>query len=103
MKRKKNKGKSLAMSLAVAVVIVLILLFYIWHQVESIRLGYDINRLESRLEALQEEIATLEAERAELLSPENVETIAREELGFTEIRDSQIVASDSPGRGNRRP
>jgi cell division protein FtsL len=98
MKRKKNKGKGLAISLTAAVVVVLILLFYIWHQVESIRLGYDVNRLEAQLQALQEEIAALEAEKAELLSPENVEMIARKKLGFTQIRDGQIIEPASQGR-----
>lgn len=101
MKRKKNKGKGLAISLTAAVVVVLILLFYIWHQVESIRLGYDVNRLEAQLQALQEEIAALEAEKAELLSPENVEIIARKKLGFTQIRDDQIVEPASQGRGTK--
>ncbi len=103
MKRKKNKGKSLAISLAAAVIVVLILLFYVWHQVESIRLGYDINRLEAQLEALREEIAALEAEKAELLSPEHVEMIAREKLGFIQIREDQIVEPTSRGRGTKRP
>jgi len=90
MVRQKFKARDIALGLLAVAVVVTILMFYIWHQVESIRLGYSTLELESELHLLSEEISSLEAQRASLLSPERVERIAREKLGYIKVRDEQI-------------
>ncbi len=94
MVRHKFKARDIALGLLAAVVVVTILMFYIWHQVESIRLGYLILELDSELNQLTEEISALEAQRAALLSPELVEKIAKEKLGYIRVKDEQIRAQD---------
>ena len=94
MVRRKFKGKDIAIGVGATAVVVLILMFYIWHQVESTRLGYRIHALESELKSLQEEIGALEVQKERLLSPEKVDKIAKEELGFTEIESDRLVVSE---------
>lgn len=103
MVRSRFTGKDIAIGISVAAVVVLILLFYIWHQAESIRLGYRIQELERELQRITEEIAGLEAEKTRLLAPDRVARIAKEELGFTEIREDQIVPSSKKSNGDGRP
>ena len=102
MVRRKVKARDIALGLVAAAVVVLILMFYIWHQVESIRLGYRILELESELQTLELEMDTLEARRAGLLAPDLVERIAREELGYTEVSADRIIMwEDQPARRDR--
>jgi len=103
MVRQKFKARDIALSLLAAAVVGTILMFYIWHQVESIRLGYSILELESELNLLTEEISALEAQRASLLSPERVERIAMEKLGYIWIRDEQIRERDGKTTRIDRP
>jgi cell division protein FtsL len=103
MVRRKFSGKDIAIGISAVVVVVLILMFYIWHQAESVRLGYRTQELERELQGIREEIAALEAEKTRQLSPERVEKIAREKLGFTEVRDDQIVPSSKKSTGNEGP
>jgi cell division protein FtsL len=102
MVRRKFKARDIALGLVAAAVVVLILMFYIWHQVESIRLGYRILELESELQTLEQEIDTLETRRAGLLAPDRVERIAREELGYTKVSADRIIKrEDRPVRRDR--
>ena len=103
MVRRKFKGKDIAIGVGATAVVVLILMFYIWHQVESTRLGYRIHALESELKTLQEEIAALETLKASLLSPEEVEKIAKERLGFTDINPDRLVVSEKKSAQKEQP
>ena len=76
------------------VVIISILTFYIWHQTEAVRLGYEINRLEEKLQKLQIEVEELEAVKSSLLSLEKVEKIAKEKLKMIDTTEDQIVYED---------
>lgn len=71
--------------------IISILTFYIWHQVEAVRLGYEINRLEEKVQKLQIEVEELEAEKSARLSLEEVERIAKEKLKMVETKESQKI------------
>lgn len=71
--------------------IISILTFYIWHQVEAVRLGYEINRLEEKVQNLQIEVEELEAEKSARLSLEEVERIAKEKLKMVETKESQKI------------
>ena len=68
MVRKKLNKKELAAGGLACLMIILILTFYLWHITENVRLGYDIGRGESQLQALQNEINKLETKKAALLS-----------------------------------
>jgi cell division protein FtsL len=103
MVRQKLKARGIVLGVFTAAVVVLILMFYIWHQVESIRLGYRVLELESELETLEQEIDTLEARRAGLLAPDRVSKIAREELGYIQVRDDQIVRREDRTIRRDRP
>ena len=74
--------------------IISILTFYIWHQTEAVRLGYEINRLEEKLQKLQIEVEELEAVKSSLLSLEKVEKIAKEKLKMIDTTEDQIVYED---------
>ncbi len=102
MVRRKFKGKDIVLGVGTTAVVVLILMFYIWHQVESTRLGYRIHNLESDLKSLQEEISALETQKAGLLSPERVEQIAKEKLGFTEVEPEPLVVSEKKSAQKER-
>lgn len=103
MVRQRFTGRDIAIGISVVVFVVLILLFYIWHQAESVRLGYRTQELERELQRIREEIAGLEAEKTRLLAPDRVERIATEELGFIEVQDDQIVASSKKSDGDEGP
>lgn len=80
---------------AFTVIVVFVLSFYIWHQMESVRIGYTINELKKKVKELSEEVEKLEAKRAQLLSLERVEKVAKEELNLAEPREDQIIRDDS--------
>lgn len=103
MVRQKLKARGIVLGVFTAAVVVLILMFYIWHQVESIRLGYRVLELESELETLEQEIDTLEARRARLLAPDLVEKIAREKLGYMPVRYDQVVRREDRTIRRDRP
>lgn len=90
MVRKKISKKKVALILSFTSVVVLILLLYIWHQAESIRLGYQIGNLEERILSLKKDVERLEAQKASLLALERVEKIAREKLELADPKESQI-------------
>lgn len=95
MVRKRFSKKAIALGICGTTVAVFLLTFYIWHQVEAVRLGYDSRRLEEEVLRLTKEVKALEAEKAFLLRLERVETIAREKLGYIEPREDQIIDGDS--------
>ena len=95
MVRKKFSKKHIAIGIFFTLIVIFILNFYIWHQVESVRLGYKTGELEIRLLDLRKEVEKLEAKKASLLALERVEKIAREELKMIPPKEEQIVYEDS--------
>lgn len=91
MLRKKFGPKEIALGAAFVVLILVVLTFYIWYQTESIRLGYKIGDLQDEVAALKEEIKKLEAKKAALLSPGEVERRARQDLGLQDPAPDQII------------
>lgn len=80
-----------------AILLVLgLLTFYIWHQTESIRMGYQIGDIEARNAVLREEIRKLETRKEQLLSLETIDRIAREKLGLSDPRGEQVVYENPP-------
>ncbi|MFW6131728.1 MAG: cell division protein FtsL [Candidatus Aminicenantaceae bacterium] len=90
MVRKKIHKKDLFIGLSVALIIVFFLTFYIWHLIESTRIGYKLNTLETELISLQEKVEKLETKKSALLSLKRVEKIAKEKLELVEPKDKQI-------------
>jgi cell division protein FtsL len=100
MVRKKIPRRYVLFGAAAFILILAILTFYLWHLTETARLGLAERDLEVQLARLRDEVRSLEAKKAALLSLERVEKVAREELHLTEPRTGQIVYED--GRDARR-
>ena len=73
------------------IIVIFILTFYIWHQMESIRIGYEIGELEEKVLTLRSEVDELETEKSSLLSLDRVEKIAKKELNLSEPKKEQLV------------
>jgi len=91
MIRKKITKKEILIGVACTLFIITLLTFYIWHQAETIRLGYKTRELEEEIFNLKKEIDQLEAEKASLLSLERVEGIARKKLKMSPPEEQQII------------
>lgn len=73
------------------ILVISILSFYIWHQMESVRIGYETGRLEEEVQNLKKEVEKLEAKKSQLLSLDIVEKIAKKELNLAEPKQDQII------------
>lgn len=73
------------------IIVISILTFYIWHQMESIRIGYEIGTLEEKVLTLGRQVDELQTEKSFLLSLDRVEKIAKEELNLVEPKKEQLV------------
>ncbi len=73
------------------IIVIFILTFYIWHQMESIRMGYEIGTLEEKVLTLGRQVDELQTEKSSLLSLDRVEKIAKEELNLVEPKKEQLV------------
>ena len=91
---KKVNKKTAALSVLIALTIIFFLTFYIWHQAESVRLGYRASDLEVRIEELKTEVEELESQKASLLSLVRVEQMARQELMMVDPKEEQVIYDD---------
>jgi len=98
MVRKKLNKKKVFLGIIGTLIVVFILTFYIWHQAESIRLGYQKGELEEKVLSLQKEVEKLEAKKSSLLSLERVEKISKEKLNLSEPKKDQIIYENAPQR-----
>ena len=73
------------------IIVIFILIFYIWHQMESIRIGYEISKLEEKVLTIRRQVDVLQTEKSYLLSLDRVEKIAKEELNLVEPKKEQLV------------
>lgn len=94
MVRKKFSKKEIAIGIACSIFALLILSFYVWHQTESVSLGYDMAELEQRVIQLEKEVEKLETVKSSLLTLDRVENIARNKLNLVEPKDRQVVYRD---------
>ena len=94
MVRKKFNKKEILLGFLITILVISILTFYIWHQMESIRIGYETGELKKRKNALIKKIEILEATKSHLLSLEKVEQIAIKELNLAEPKKNQIIYDD---------
>ena len=91
MVRKKYTKKEIILVVFCIIIVISILTFYIWHQMESVRIGYKIGELEETVLNLRKEVEKLETKKSTLLSLERVEKIAKEELNLVEPKEEQLV------------
>lgn len=91
MVRKKIRKKEIVVGLVWTIAVMFFLTFYIWNQIESIRLGYKIGELEENLQSLKKDVEKLETEKSSLLSLERVEKIAKEKLKLEKPKKEQII------------
>lgn len=96
MVRKKYSKREIIFGMTCALILILVLTFYIWHQMEYVRIGYEIGKLEEKLSTLRKEVEELETDKSSLLSLERVEKIAKEELKLEKTKEEQIVHDFSP-------
>jgi cell division protein FtsL len=94
MVRKKFSRKEIAIGVACTLFALLVLSLYVWHQTESVSLGYDSAELEYRVIQLEKEVEELETVKSSLLTLDRVEKIARNELRLSEPEEEQIVYED---------
>ena len=94
MVRKKLSKRDILIAAAWTLIVIFILTFYIWNQIESIRLGYKIGNLEVNLENLTQEVEKLEAEKSSHLALEKVEKIAKGKLRLQSPKKEQIIYND---------
>jgi len=87
--------KQIAVGILCMVFVIAILTFYIWHQAESIRMGYQTRELEDDIATIEKDIEQLEAVKASLLSLERVEKIATQTLKMKLPEDKQIAYHES--------
>jgi cell division protein FtsL len=96
MVRKKYSKREILFGMTCVIVLILVLTFYIWHQMEYVRIGYEIGELEGELSGLRKEVEKLETDKSALLSLERVEKIAKEELKLEKAKEEQIVHDYNP-------
>jgi len=94
MVRKKFTKKELFVGISGILCIIALLTFYIWHQAETIRLGYKMHELEEEILDLEETIEQLEAQKASLLSLDRVERIAKDRLKMRIPEEDQIIQGE---------
>jgi len=90
MIRKKYSRHEIAFFVFCLLIVIFILSFYIWHQTESIQIGYTIGELEEEIASLKNDVEKLETIRSQLLSLERVEHIAKEMLHMAPPQPGQV-------------
>lgn len=79
-------------------------LLHVWQRVQVIRLGYALEEIQGRKQALLRSNKTLQVEAATLSTLDRVERIALREVGLQPLDRSRIVVlqrDPSPVRGGR--
>ena len=90
MVRPKWQLREVLMGVGIFAAVIMMLTFYVWYQTEAVRLGLRVRECEDRIRSVKEDIRKLEIQKAALLSPRRVETIARESLGLGDPADEDV-------------
>ncbi|MFW6159620.1 MAG: cell division protein FtsL [Acidobacteriota bacterium] len=93
MVRKRFNRHQIILGFGLTILVVAFLSFYIWHLTESIRIGYEINRLHHRREELLKQVEKLETRKVSLLRLERIEKIATNKLHLKKAESAQIILS----------
>ncbi len=105
--RDRRRFRELLAVLALGLPIGLFLLLFTWQNLEVIRLGREVTRLQKLQKQIDEENKKLQFELDRLTALESVEKRARS-LGFSPTNSQAIVMVNAPspapaGEGGRRP
>ena len=91
MVRKKLSKKEILAVAGGILVVLAVLTFIIWHQTETINLGFKTRDLEERILKLNEDIQKMKVRRDSLRSLDRVEKIAREKLNLEAAKPDQVI------------
>lgn len=97
--RDRRRTRELLAFVVAAVPPAVVLFAAVWANLETVRLGYQIERLAKQRATLVEARRQLELERAQAAALDRVEPIAREKLGLVAPRPEQLLyvrALDTP-------
>ncbi|MBN1224356.1 MAG: cell division protein FtsL [Candidatus Aminicenantes bacterium] len=97
MVSKKFTKKELFIGIFCILFVIALLTFYIWHQAETVRLGYRMHELQVEILSIERAIDQLEAEKASLLSLDRVERIARKDLKMELPVEEQVIRNEDEG------
>ncbi|MFQ5840150.1 MAG: septum formation initiator family protein [Candidatus Methylomirabilales bacterium] len=78
----------------VGLVVLVGVLFYVWQQVQVVRLGYEIERLRAEQVTLARGVRELKIAIARLRSLKRVEEVARKRLGMSSGLPGQLILID---------
>lgn len=76
--------------IVIAVILTILGLFYVWTTMETIKLGYDINRLTNKKLKLEHKQKTLLIKKTALESPSRIYAIAKK-MGFIYPKEGEII------------
>jgi cell division protein FtsL len=105
MERDHGRVRELALAVGLSGLMLMPLLLYVWQNVEWIRIGYRVEKLQNRHDRLVELNQQLLLEKAHLESLARVEKVATERLGLALPPAGTVVmltGISSAGRGDGR-
>jgi cell division protein FtsL len=91
----RKRHRELLMAAMTALALALAVLAYAWQHFEMIRIGYRVEELRIERESLLRIRRHLVLEKASLVSPDRVESIALGELGLTHPSFSQVTVIET--------
>ncbi len=74
----------------------LVLFFYLWQQVQVIRLGYKIELIEKEIEHYNNQNQYLRIKIGELTSLDYAEQVARDKLGMETAKNGEVIILPKP-------
>jgi len=92
--RRKTKKNEIFKIIIIGTIIVAFFIFYLWHHMEGVKLGYKIEKLKREKEILNEEIKKLKLKKTNYLNLKRVEEIATKELKLIYPKSEQIIVWD---------
>ncbi len=78
-------------SVAVALPVVMAALFYVWTNVTTVRLGYQLSEAAKTQRELSEENRGLRVEVAALKAPDRLQRLAKLQLGLAPPKTEQVI------------
>ena len=83
--------KSVSSYLQIFLVSLVILLFYVWQSVQSVKINYQMSRLEKEIKFFKNNNKYLNVRLDELTTLSRVEKIARKKLGLISPKENDII------------
>ena len=77
--------------LLVIVTVIFCALLFVWSRLEVVQMGYEISRANQSYQSMIKENQRLRVEAASLKSPSRIEKIAKNQMGFVNPKQEQII------------